>query len=43
MVSSAIVFSALELGFIYALVALALFLSFRVLNIADMTRSEERR
>ena len=24
-------------GFIYALVALALFLSFRVLNIADMT------
>ena len=29
--------SALELGFIYALVALALFLSFRVLNIADMT------
>ena len=37
MISSAIVFSALELGFIYALVALALFLSFRVLNIADMT------
>lgn len=29
--------SALELGSIYALVALALFLSFRVLNIADMT------
>ena len=29
--------SALELGFIYSLVALALFLSFRVLNIADMT------
>ena len=29
--------SALELGAIYALVALALFLSFRVLNIADMT------
>lgn len=29
--------SALELGFMYALVALALFLSFRVLNIADMT------
>ena len=26
-----------KLGFIYALVALALFLSFRVLNIADMT------
>ena len=37
MISSAIVFSALELGFIYALVALALFLIFRVLNIADMT------
>ena len=37
MISSAIVFSALELGFISALVALALFLSFRVLNIADMT------
>lgn len=37
MISSAIVFSALELGFIYTLVALALFLSFRVLNIADMT------
>lgn len=29
--------SALELGCIYGLVALALFLSFRVLNIADMT------
>ena len=29
--------SALELGCIYALVALALYLSFRVLNIADMT------
>ena len=37
MISSAIVFSALELGCSYALVALALFLSFRVLNIADMT------
>ena len=37
MISSASIFSALELGFIYALVALALFLSFRVLNIADMT------
>ena len=37
MISSAIVFSALELGCIYSLVALALFLSFRVLNIADMT------
>ena len=29
--------SALELGCIYALVALALFLSYRILNIADMT------
>ena len=37
MISMAILTSALELGFIYALVALALFLSFRVLNIADMT------
>ena len=37
MISSAVMFSALELGCIYALVALALFLSFRVLNIADMT------
>ena len=37
MISSAIIFSALELGCIYALVALALFLSFRVLNIADLT------
>ena len=37
MISSAVIFSALELGSIYALVALALFLSFRVLNIADMT------
>ena len=37
MISTAIVLSALELGFIYALVAMALFLSFRVLNIADMT------
>lgn len=37
MISSAVVFSALELGCVYALVALALFLSFRVLNIADMT------
>ena len=37
MFSMAIVTSALELGFIYALVALALFLSLRVLNIADMT------
>ena len=37
MFTAATVFSALELGFIYALVAMALFLSFRVLNIADMT------
>ena len=37
MISPAIITSALELGFIYALVALALYLSFRVLNIADMT------
>ena len=35
--SITVVTSALELGFIYALVALALFLSFRILNIADMT------
>ena len=37
MISPASILSALELGFIYALVALALYLSFRVLNIADMT------
>lgn len=37
MISSAVIFGALELGFVYALVALALLLSFRVLNIADMT------
>ena len=37
MFTVATVLNALELGFIYALVALALFLSFRVLNIADMT------
>lgn len=37
MFTLAIVQSALELGFIYALVAMGLFLSFRVLNIADMT------
>lgn len=37
MFSSAVIYSALELGCIYALVALALLLSFRVLNIADMT------
>jgi putative ABC transport system permease protein len=32
-----IVQTALELGFLYALVAMALFLSYRVLDIADMT------
>lgn len=37
MISLGVVYSALELGFIYALVAMALFLSFRILNIADMT------
>ena len=37
MISMTVITSALELGFIYALVALALFLSFRILNIADMT------
>ena len=37
MLSPTVIMSALELGCIYALVALALFLSFRVLNIADMT------
>ena len=37
MISTAVIMSALELGCIYALVALALFFSFRILNIADMT------
>ena len=37
MISTAVIMSALELGCIYALVVLALFLSFRILNIADMT------
>ena len=32
-----IIQTALELGFLYSLVAVALFLSFRILNIADMT------
>ena len=32
-----IIQTALELGFLYSLVAMALFLSYRVLNIADMT------
>ena len=36
-VSSSALLSAVELGCIYSLVALALMLSFRVLNIADMT------
>ena len=35
--SFVVILSALELGCIYSLVALALLLSFRVLNIADMT------
>ncbi len=35
--STAAILNALELGIIYALVAFALYLSFRVLNIADMT------
>ena len=34
---SYIIQTALELGFLYALVALALFLSFRILDIADLT------
>ena len=37
MISLSEILGALELGFIFALVAFALFLSFRVLNIADMT------
>ena len=37
MLSGAVILSALELGCIYALVALALLISFRILNIADMT------
>ena len=37
MISTAVILSALELGCIYALVALALFLSYKTLNIADMT------
>ena len=37
MISLGIILNALELGFIYALVALALFLSYKVLNIADLT------
>lgn len=37
MITISIVQGALEVGLIYALVALALFLSFSILNIADMT------
>lgn len=37
MLSIGIITNALELGFIYALVALALFLSYKILNIADLT------
>lgn len=37
MISVSEILGALEMGFIFALVAFALFLSFRVLNIADMT------
>ena len=37
MISSAVILSALELGCIYALVALALYLRYRTLNIAEMT------
>ncbi len=37
MISFTVILNALELGCIYSLVALALFLSFRILNIADMT------
>ena len=29
--------TALELGFLYALVAMALFLSYRILDVADLT------
>ena len=37
MISAAVILSARALGCIYALVALALYLSYRTLNIADMT------
>lgn len=37
LLSLPVVVSALELGFIYALVALALFLSYSILNIADLS------
>ena len=39
MLNAAIVQSALELGFIYALVAMALFLSYRILDIAYINPS----
>ncbi len=38
---SYIIQTALELGFLYALVAIALFLSYRVLDIADLTTTEK--
>lgn len=37
LLSLPVVISALELGFIYALVALALFVSYSILNIADLS------
>lgn len=37
LLSLPVIISALELGFIYALVALALFLSYSILNIADLS------
>jgi len=37
MLTYTVISGALELGFIYSLVALALFISFHILNIADMT------
>lgn len=37
LLSMPVIVSALELGFIYALVALALFLSYSILNIADLS------
>ncbi len=37
LLSLSVIISALELGFIYALVALALFLSYSILNIADLS------
>ena len=37
MLSLSVVQNALEVGFIYALVALALFVSYSILDIADLT------